>query len=61
MSIAGDAGGMEQFPMFQTGSGRAVSISIASVQIARAVLDENNVYTGKVGYCTVHIYYKPFT
>ena len=52
---------MEQFPMFQTGSGRAVSISMESVQKAKAVLDENNVYTGKVGYCTVHIYYKPFT
>jgi breast cancer 2 susceptibility protein len=52
---------MEQFPMFQTGSGRAMSISMASVQKAKAVLDENNVNTGKIGYSTVYIYYKPFT
>lgn len=44
---------MEHFPIFQTGSGRAVSISIASVQKAKAVLDENNINTGKIDYCTI--------
>jgi breast cancer 2 susceptibility protein len=52
-TISGDVGGMEHFPIFQTGSGRAVSISIASVQKAKAVLDENNINTGKIDYCTI--------
>ncbi|KAE8792571.1 Breast cancer type 2 susceptibility protein-like protein [Hordeum vulgare] len=34
--------GMEQFPLFQTGSGRVVSVSAASVQKAKSVLKDNS-------------------
>ncbi|KAJ1269748.1 hypothetical protein BS78_06G001000 [Paspalum vaginatum] len=47
-SSIGCIDGMGQFPLFQTGSGRAVSISLASVQKAKAVLEENNINTGSV-------------
>jgi len=49
--ITGDVGGvdgMEQFPVPQAGSGRAVSISMASVQKATDVLEENNIKIGTV-------------
>lgn len=49
---------MEQFPMFQTGTGRAVPISMASVQKAKAVLEENSINTGNVDYCILYINYK---
>ncbi|KAL6848133.1 hypothetical protein ACP4OV_022261 [Aristida adscensionis] len=42
----GDVDVMEQFPAFQTGSGRAVSISMASIQKAKAVLAEDNMNEG---------------
>uniref|UniRef100_A0A0E0MRS5 Tower domain-containing protein n=1 Tax=Oryza rufipogon TaxID=4529 RepID=A0A0E0MRS5_ORYRU len=32
----------ENFPLFQTGSGKAVSVSVASIQKAKAVLEQNN-------------------
>jgi breast cancer 2 susceptibility protein len=38
---------MEQFPLFQTGSGRAVSVSVASLQKAKSVLKDNNTSGGE--------------
>uniref|UniRef100_A0A0D3EJZ1 Tower domain-containing protein n=1 Tax=Oryza barthii TaxID=65489 RepID=A0A0D3EJZ1_9ORYZ len=32
----------ENFPLFQTGSGKVVSVSVASIQKAKAVLEQNN-------------------
>lgn len=50
-TITGSVGGvdgMEQVPVSQAGSGRAVSISMASVQKANDVLEENNRRIGNV-------------
>jgi len=54
--ITGDVGGVDgtaQFPVSQAGSGRAVSISMASVQKANDVLEENNIKIGNIDSCTV--------
>jgi breast cancer 2 susceptibility protein len=54
--ITGDVGGvdgMEQFPVSQAGSGRAVSISMASVQKANDVLEKNNIKIGNIDSCTI--------
>ena len=40
--------GTERFPLFQTGSGRAVSVSVASVQKAKSVLKDNNTSDGEL-------------
>lgn len=54
--ITGDVGGvdgMEQFPVSQAGSGRAVSISMASIQKANDVLEKNNIKIGNIDSCTI--------
>jgi len=51
--ITGDVDGMEQFPVSQSGSGRAASISMASVQKANDVLEKNNIKIGNIDSCTV--------
>lgn len=38
----------ENFPLFQTGSGKAVSVSVASIQKAKAVLEQNNTGEDKI-------------
>jgi len=50
--ITGDVGGMD-VPVSQAGSGRAVSISMASVQKANDVVEENNIKIGNIDSCTV--------
>ncbi|KAF0920312.1 hypothetical protein E2562_034791 [Oryza meyeriana var. granulata] len=43
-----DVDDKEHFPLFQTGSGKAVSVSEASIQKAKAVLEQNNTSEGNV-------------
>lgn len=44
---------MKQFPVPQAVSGRAVSVSMASVQKANDVLEENNINIGNTDSCTI--------
>jgi hypothetical protein len=47
---------MEQVPLFQTGSGRAVPVNMTSIQKAKAVLEENSINEGNIVYYTICIY-----